>query len=77
MFTVFGHEQCTYCQKAIELIIQHDADYDYIDVKQPENKHHLDHLRNQGFTLVPQIYFHDTHIGGYMELLKHFKKKDQ
>ena len=77
MFTVLGHDQCAYCTKAIELIIQQGGDYDYIDVKLPDNKHHLDRLRNQGFSTVPQIYFHDSHIGGYMDLLKHFKNKDQ
>lgn len=66
MYKIFGKDNCSYCNKAKQLLEQFEYPYEYIDVVEDESA--LSMLKEMGFRTVPQIYREDRHIGGYTEL---------
>lgn len=72
-FLIFTKDDCPWCLKAKELIIQHGHDYSEVDVS--------DYTKRQLFydtyqlvgskRSVPQIFDEDVKIGGYTELVKY------
>jgi glutaredoxin len=72
---VYGKEACTYCVSAKELLERVEQDYTYIDVM--EDLESLQMLRDEGHRTVPVIYINGKHLGGYMELVKFFKDRNE
>lgn len=67
MFTIYGHEQCTYCVKAKDLLESKQLAYEYINVRKDEEA--LAFIKDEGFSTVPQIYEDEWHVGGFNELV--------
>jgi glutaredoxin 1 len=85
-YIVYGKPDCSYCQRAKVLLDQKNkeglCEYDYIDILRPENKDHYDFVIGAGHKTVPQIYLEHPmgigyhHIGGFNDLVEHFKKQE-
>ena len=68
MYEIYGTTNCTFCDKAKQLLIQHDKDYTFIDVAQDPIQTSAFFNKFPGVKTVPQIVLDDDHIGGYNEL---------
>lgn len=73
MYTLYGKEDCSYCQRAKDLLDSKGIEYTYVDVR--ENDANLTEMMNRcqrvGFTprIVPQIFTSEgNYVGGYTEL---------
>ena len=75
MFIVHGKPNCPFCSKAIELLNKNSLKVTYFDITAPENQQVLENLVLQGYSTVPQIYFNDSYIGGYEDLVVHLNSK--
>ena len=70
MYEIYGTTNCTFCDKAKQLLTQHDKDYTFIDVAEDEDITAAFFKRFPGVRTVPQIVVEDEHIGGYHDLEK-------
>ena len=70
MYEIYGTTNCTFCDKAKQLLTQHDKDYTFIDVAEDEDITAAFFKRFPGVRTVPQIVVEDEHIGGFHELEK-------
>ena len=70
MYEIYGTTNCTFCDKAKQLLTQHDKDYTFIDVAEDEDITAAFFKRFPGVRTVPQIVVDDEHIGGYYDLEK-------
>ena len=70
MYEIYGTTNCTFCDKAKQLLMQHDKDYTFIDVAEDEDITAAFFKRFPGVRTVPQIVVEDEHIGGYHDLEK-------
>ena len=68
MYEIYGTTNCTFCDKAKQLLTQHDKDYTFIDVAEDEDITAAFFNRFPGVRKVPQIVLGEEHIGGYNEL---------
>ena len=70
LYEIYGTTNCTFCDKAKQLLMQHDKSYTFIDVS--SNKDMMSAFLNRfpGVKTVPQIVVGDEHIGGYYDLEK-------
>ena len=69
-YEIYGTQNCTFCHKAKQLLLQHDKTFEFIDVSESEDIRSAFFNRFPGVSKVPQIVLGDDHIGGYMELEK-------
>ena len=69
-YEIYGTYSCNYCQKAKQLLLQHDKAYTFIDVSESQDIKAAFFNRFPGVSTVPQIVLGEEHIGGYMELEK-------
>lgn len=69
---VYSKEKCSYCEQAKSLLTKKNISYRELDVTRPDV---LDQLKDlvPGVKTVPQIFIDGTHIGGYTDLVDHFK----
>lgn len=72
MYTVYGKATCPFCDKAKELLQQHNLEIDYRDVGDSEVKQELLNLYSEAKT-VPQIFTNGVRIGGYTDLVEYLK----
>ena len=70
MYEIYGTKNCTFCDKAKQLLTQHDKPYTFIDVAEDEDITAAFFKRFPGVRTVPQIVVEDEHIGGYHDLEK-------
>ena len=70
VYEIYGTDSCNYCQKAKQLLLQHDKAYTFIDVSESKDITAAFFNRFPGVSTVPQIVLGEEHIGGYMELEK-------
>lgn len=77
MFKVYGREGCKYCTDATNDLTFAGIDFEYIDVKLPENSESLALIKSRGLTTVPQIYDGEVHVGGYDKLRAYLKVTKQ
>ena len=71
MITIYGTQNCTYCQKAKWICRQYKLGFVYIPLDQesfPEHREEFKKLFPDAKT-VPQILWDGKHIGGYTELV--------
>lgn len=67
MYIILGRPNCTYCDKAKELLDKKGKDYRYINVLGEENEVFLSLLKDNNITAVPQVF---ELLGGFTELLE-------
>lgn len=66
-FEVYSSERCPFCLLARRLLNQRGYVFDeYAVDREPGLRHEME--QRAGRTSVPQIFFGDTHIGGFDEL---------
>ena len=70
LYEIYGTANCTFCDKAKQLLMQHDKAYTFIDVAEDEDITAAFFKRFPGVRTVPQIVVEDEHIGGYHDLEK-------
>ena len=70
LYEIYGTDSCNYCQKAKQLLLQHDKAYTFINVSESEDIRSAFFNRFPGVSTVPQIVLGEEHIGGYIELEK-------
>lgn len=66
MYTIYGTKNCSYCDRAKDLLYLKGFEFKYIDIEEDEDGYNL--FQKNRWKTVPQIYKGDTHIGGYVEL---------
>ena len=72
MITIYGKDNCSYCEKAKELV----PDAEYINLnKRPDL---LERLKSQGFRTVPIVYSDQMgYLGGYNELKSYLEANNE
>ena len=70
MYEIYGTQNCSFCRKAKQLLLQHDKAFVFIDVTESEDITAAFFKRFYPVSKVPQIVLDDEHIGGYVELEK-------
>ena len=68
LYEIYGTTNCTFCDKAKQLLMQYDKAYTFIDVGSNPDMMTAFLNRFPGVKKVPQIVLGDDHIGGYKEL---------
>ena len=68
MIVIYGKPDCQYCTKAKSLVEDRGLAYEYIDISVGDAKQEL-LTRKPDAKMVPQIWWHNRHIGGYNELV--------
>ena len=69
---IYGKTSCPWCDRAKDLASRYGFEYEYFDIGR---KQYYDQLKEAVPDLksVPQIFWHDRHIGGYNELVSELK----
>ena len=72
--TVYMGPMCSYCDAAKRLLARNNITYKEINIALEENK--MDEMlkKSNGKRTIPQIFFDDDHVGGYVELRELEKK---
>ena len=66
MIVIYGGPDCGWCTKAKQLAEDINLKYEYRDVSDDAIKQELKERYPECKT-IPQIWWHDRHIGGYSE----------
>ena len=66
--TIYTGPRCNYCDAAKRLLTRNNATYKEIDISIVEGA--MDEMikKANGKRTIPQIFFDDHHVGGYVEL---------
>ena len=59
---------CNYCEAAKKLLKRNNLEYDVIDISTTESLRDEMIAKSNGRRTIPQIFFGNEHIGGYVEL---------
>lgn len=76
-YVMYGSPQCFYCNAAKDLFEHKGIDYEYINIAEKEEDKQF--LLGLGLRTVPQVFLFDVdkkevnRVGGYEDLVKHFK----
>ena len=72
--TVYMGPRCTFCDAAKRLLARNNITYKEINIALEEGK--MDEMlkKSNGKRTIPQIFFDDFHVGGYLELRELEKK---
>jgi len=75
MFKVYSTSWCSYCNKAKGLLQTLKKPFKEFDIDTAENFDLL--VEELGYTprTIPQVFYNDTHLGGYEELKKYLEDK--
>ena len=73
MFYVISLDDCTWCDRAEQLLLLSDHDF-LIENVSPFTKRLM---LKAGLRTVPQIWKDDEYIGGYQELVDHFEQQKE
>jgi len=66
--TVYMGPRCTFCDTAKRLLERNNISYKEINVALLEGKKEEMLKKSNGRKTIPQIFFNESHIGGYEEL---------
>ena len=67
---------CNFCEAAKRLLIRNNLKFREIDVSTKDGLREEMIQKSNGKRTIPQIFFDDHHIGGYVELRELEKKGD-
>ena len=68
MIEIYGTDNCTFCDKAKQLLQRYDKEYTYINVIETEDMTAAFFKKFPNVNQVPQITEGDQYIGGFNEL---------
>lgn len=79
---VFGRENCRYCNKAKYLLREKQLGFSYLDVTANEKfflqmNSWVTEATGAPARTVPQIFIDGGYIGGYDDLVEHFKQQEE
>ncbi len=66
--TVYSGPFCNFCEAAKRLLLRNKLTYTEIDISTKEGLREEMVKKANGKRTVPQIFFDDYHVGGYVEL---------
>ena len=68
IITMYTGPMCNYCEAAKRLLKRNNATYNEIDIGKVDGA--MDDMikKANGKRTIPQIFFDDYHVGGYVEL---------
>ena len=72
--TVYFGPMCNFCDAAKRLLLRNNLNYNEIDISTKEGLRDEMTKRANGRRTIPQIFFDDHHVGGYVELRELEKK---
>ena len=64
MIEIYGTSRCGYCKEAVNLAKKYSLEYEYKDAEDLDIYESLVNKIGK-FGTVPQIFWHNKHIGGY------------
>lgn len=69
---IYSKKSCYFCEEAKSLLTNKNIEYRELDVTRPDV---LDQLKElvPGVKTVPQIFIDGIYIGGFKELVDHYK----
>ena len=74
--TVYMGPMCAFCDAAKRLLNRNNIPYKEINIAIEESKKDEMLKKANGKRTIPQIFFDDYHVGGYVEL-RELEKKDE
>ncbi len=66
--TMYSGPMCNFCEAAKRLLARNNLDYKEIDISSKDGLKEEMIKKSNGKRTIPQIFFDETHIGGYQEL---------
>jgi glutaredoxin len=72
MMVIFSRDNCQWCDRAKELLIEKEEDF--IEFIIPDCSEILTFMKYNNLKTVPQVYLDGNLIGGYQELEAYFAK---
>ena len=76
-FTIYGHQACGFCRQAQTVLRANSIQFDYIDIHTENiNPDDLAQRIGKPANTVPQIFYDNSYIGGYQELMKYLRDKN-
>ena len=65
---MYSGPMCNFCEAAKRLLDRNNLEYKIIDISTGQNLRDEMTAKSKGKRTIPQIFFDDNHIGGYVEL---------
>ncbi len=72
--TMYTGPMCNFCEAAKRLLSRNNLKYQEIDISTKEGLRDEMIKKANGKITIPQIFFNDYHVGGYIELRELEKK---
>ena len=66
--TMYSGPMCNFCEAAKRLLERNNLKYDIIDISTKDGLREEMIKKSNGRRTIPQIFFDQKHIGGYVEL---------
>ena len=66
--TMYSGPMCNFCEAAKKLLERNNLEYDIIDISTKDGLREEMIKKSNGRRTIPQIFFDQKHIGGYVEL---------
>tara|TARA_Y100001936_G_C15927777_1_gene587637 strand:+ start:410 stop:664 length:255 start_codon:yes stop_codon:yes gene_type:complete len=66
--TMYTGPMCNFCEAAKRLLVRNNLNYKEIDISSKDGLREEMIKKSNGKRTIPQIFFDETHIGGYQEL---------
>ena len=66
--TVYSGPLCNFCEAAKRLLDRNKLKYKVVDISSEESLRDEMIKKSNGKRTIPQIFFDDYHVGGYVEL---------
>tara|TARA_B100002051_G_scaffold245970_1_gene253731 strand:+ start:308 stop:562 length:255 start_codon:yes stop_codon:yes gene_type:complete len=66
--TMYTGPRCNFCDAAKRLLARNNLNYKEIDISSKDGLREEMIKKSNGKRTIPQIFFDETHIGGYQEL---------
>ena len=72
--TMYSGPLCNFCEAAKRLFVRNNLKFKEIDISTKDGLREEMIQKSNGRRTIPQIFFDDNHIGGYVELRELEKK---
>ena len=72
--TMYSGPLCNFCDAAKRLLIRNDLEFKEIDISTQDGLREEMIKKASGKKTIPQIFFDDHHVGGYVDLRELEKK---
>ena len=72
--TMYTGPMCSFCDAAKRLFLRNNLEFNEIDISTKDGLRDEMIKKSNGKRTIPQIFFDDYHVGGYVELRELEKK---